>query len=343
MNNRIPNVYDVLTKRCSAPLNIYNFYLYVRNEEHGINFFDMWLDIGLLDILTRIHFQELEKSHSIATQSSSTLGLNGSRVRTSNPSNVSYGFLDDYYLPNFGPLFTEDMLNVQALDPPALFHNKDRASYLKDIYSYNYTKPFLPSNSMFTQDQLSAFRQKLANRYLTKESPFRVSFPSRLVNPLENASKDQMISNPNLFEGIHSYIFHYILKPAYARFLEKRMKHNISTSSYAIRFLIGYTTTFAAYWLGFCGIFLEYSRKVRVWTLLPFFIGFYNLTCSWFCFDPLLAFVGYFETKTLRFSRIENKKVRHHLQFKAFYAGLLIAAFVAANTAIFSSVPSVRL
>ncbi|WBW72369.1 endomembrane protein [Schizosaccharomyces osmophilus] len=343
MSSRIPNVNDVLTKQCSAPLNIYNFYIYIQYEERGVDYLDMWLDISLLDILTRIYYKEIENSHSIATQSSSTLGLNGSRARTPNQSNVSYGFLEDYYLPNFGPLFTENIFNMEILDPASLFHNKDRASYLKEIHPSNDPKPFLPSFGMISHNHLFAFRQIIINRYLTKGSPFRVPLPSRLVNPLLNASKYQVAEDPNILEEVHSYIFHFILKPAYTRFLDQQMKHNIHAASYAVRFLIGYIATFAAYWLGFCGIFLEYSRRVRVWTLLPFFIGFYNLICSWFCLDPLLALVGYNETKPFHFSKVQNKRILLHLQIKAVYAGLLIAALVAANTAIFSSVPSIRL
>ncbi|EPX74594.1 regulator-G-protein signaling domain-containing protein [Schizosaccharomyces octosporus yFS286] len=345
MSSRIPNANDVLTKQCSSPLNIYNFYIYVQTEERGVDFLDMWLDISLLDILTRIYYKEVENSHSIATQSSSTLGLNGSRARTPNQLNITCGFLDDYYLPNFGPLFTEDILNMEILDPAALFQNKDRASYLKEIHPSNdpNPKPFLPSLGMISQNHLSAFRQKIINRYLTKESPFRVPLPSHLVNPLLNASKYQLSEDPHIFADVHSFMFHFILKPAYNRFLERHMKHNIHSSSYAIRFLIGYIATFAAYWLGFCGIFLEYSRRIRIWTLLPFFIGFYNLICSWFCLDPFLAFIGYFEIKPLHYSKIKNRRILLHLQFRAVYAGLLIAALVAANTAIFSSVPSVRL
>ncbi|CAB72230.1 Protein rax1 [Schizosaccharomyces pombe] len=339
-----PRVSEVLTKKNLPPLSLYNFYIYIRDEENAIEFLDLFLDIMLHKFLFREHIRGLYKagvtSTSLNTESSSTLGPHHfTRFRS---ASLSLEDLSTVYWPNFGPLLLEELSNEQTINSSDLLLSKDRAAYLKNLLTSN-IQSLTQESTVISKEQVKMFTQIIIEKYFNPASPHEVMLPPQLVQPILDCKEHQRQDELRLFEDVETYLLNFLLKPAYYRFLNHKFKHNLNPLTCTGRFIIGYVSTFAAYWLGFCGIFLDYSRRKRVWTLLPFAFGFYNLICTWSKHDPVLALLGYSEVKPFHYEKVLQPSIRLSLNRRAIFVLSIIVLIVGANTAIFSCVPSIRL
>ncbi|KAF1993737.1 regulator of G protein signaling superfamily [Amniculicola lignicola CBS 123094] len=44
--NRLPNLFEVLSRRTIAPIDLFSFYIYMRDQQRSVEYLDFWLDVA---------------------------------------------------------------------------------------------------------------------------------------------------------------------------------------------------------------------------------------------------------------------------------------------------------
>ena len=45
--NRLPTLYEVLSRQTLAPVDLFSFYIYMRDQQRSVDYLDFWYDILL--------------------------------------------------------------------------------------------------------------------------------------------------------------------------------------------------------------------------------------------------------------------------------------------------------
>ncbi|MBE7179673.1 MAG: hypothetical protein INR71_00410 [Terriglobus roseus] len=40
--NRLPNLFEVLSRRTMAPVDLFSFYIYMRDQQRSVDYLDFW-------------------------------------------------------------------------------------------------------------------------------------------------------------------------------------------------------------------------------------------------------------------------------------------------------------
>lgn len=200
-------------------------------------------------------------------------------------------------------------------------------------------------NSFITRDNLKDSSHQLLLKYFVEDSEKNLNLPYEMNNSIIHAIEIEGRDDPDIFKNVKSYIFNKIEHEDLPQFLNFMAIRNINHSNF-IRILVGFFFLFAAFWIGYVLIFLDYSKGLRAVTVVPFFIAFYCLISSIYLIDPILCWLGYSESFAKSNSsiiKIREKFVYKLLFKRSLWVLLLILLFTAALTLVFSLVPGHRL
>ncbi|KAK0249785.1 hypothetical protein B0A54_16797 [Friedmanniomyces endolithicus] len=64
---RLPNLFEVLSRRTLAPVDLFSFYIYMRDVQRSVDYLDFWLDVSQHMSLCRHYVRELRRSVLIST------------------------------------------------------------------------------------------------------------------------------------------------------------------------------------------------------------------------------------------------------------------------------------
>lgn len=114
--NRLPTLYEVLNRRTEPPVDLWSFYIYMRDYQNAVDYLDFWIDVvthlrlckdyvkGLREslLLSEKHKSSSdEKKRNTSSSSNYNEGMGGQEQRTSVSSSLlleallNEGFLDD--------------------------------------------------------------------------------------------------------------------------------------------------------------------------------------------------------------------------------------------------------
>ncbi|KAG1168067.1 hypothetical protein G6F36_012346 [Rhizopus arrhizus] len=199
-----------------------------------------------------------------------------------------------------------------------------------------------------SRKDLSDSAQRLILRYLVPSATKEVTqLPIELRKMLckELEKEENARDDPLLFAEAKNYVFEYMQRFAYPKFLRLKVWGNVTLYQQMGRLVLGLVSLFAALTTSLSFIFLGYPQwGTRFWILLPFWIGIYNLLTFFTGLDPLWVLLfNKSETTTFKFNSIKQPQVKRILISRSIWLltiGIIISIIC---TIIFCAIPPHRL
>lgn len=378
--NRLPTLAEVLARRTLPPVDLYCFYLFMQREGSE-DALDFWLDVQQHENLCRAYFKDLRQSgkdlqqdwpgyYREARERGSIYNpVTGIHVRdesnldekSQDPNEQSESVLGGYgrasdgewHLPAPGqPRFPGDP-DYEVMQRQSVTDRAERKTSLFKRGSFAPT--VLPRKSAISRTDLVASAERIYARYLLPGSEKEIYLPPQLrINsfPLSSSSEpdlddekqqDAMARVPDMFHAQKEYVFRTMEADVFPRFLRAKAFGNLTPISALVRLTLGLLALWAGLATGFSFIFLEVSRRKRLWVILPFAIAVLLIVSHQYELDPILALAQQSETTPFKLITVREKYVRKLLLQRAVGVIFLVALITAALTVLFVFVPGHRL
>jgi len=217
-----------------------------------------------------------------------------------------------------------------------------------------------PAHTVARQD-IRASAEKILYTFLLPGAEREITLPGSITQDVTTAIEEFGRDDPEVFDVAKDYVFQAMERDAFPGFLRMKALGNLIPPTLVMRLIFGLISMFGAFWAAFVLIFLNESRKTRLWVsyeeesrdftvanltdqlILPFTVGVYFLASYQYSLDPILALVGYSEYTPFNFSKVRESYVRKLLVERAVVV-LGVTLFVdAALCVLFILVPGKRL
>ncbi|ESZ97304.1 hypothetical protein SBOR_2332 [Sclerotinia borealis F-4128] len=199
-----------------------------------------------------------------------------------------------------------------------------------------------PAHTVARAD-IRASAEKILYTFLLPGAEREIILPHAITQDITISIEERGRDDPEVFDAAKDYVFQAMERDAFPGFLRMKALGNLVPPSMMLRLIIGLLSMFAAFWVGFILIFLNYPHHTRVWLIIPFTIGVYALCSHQYALDPIIALVGYSEYTFMSFSKIREPFVRKLLNRRALVVLLVTAIADAALVLLFALVPGKRL
>jgi hypothetical protein len=341
--DRLPNLFEVLSRRTTAPVDLYSFYIYMRDVQRSVDYLDFWLDVSQHMSLCRHYVRELRRSVLISTPELEKAGSKRSsqfldnfdvhnghgHLRTSSdqePSglNALRGKEGDTRLSAFlrndndskhsahgsqGSAPSEGNTPGSEQPPrPSFMHNPESSGTSPSAGNINSNNS--PNHTVARAD-IRASAEKILYTFLLPGSEREIILPQGILNDITDCIEKEGRDDPEVFDAAKDYVFQAMERDAFPGFLRAKALGNIVQPSMMLRLIVGLVSLFGAFWTAFVLIFLDASRSTRCWEILPFTVGMYLLLSHQYMLDPLIALAGYSEYTFMSFARIKEPFVRY--------------------------------
>ncbi|TLD38358.1 regulator of G protein signaling [Venturia nashicola] len=357
---RLPSLFEVLSRRSLAPVDLFSFYIYMRDQQRSVDYLDFWLDVSQHMSLCRHYVRELRRSVLIDTPD---LDKSHSKRSSAVLNNIDFedraGPSTEKNHTRFHGDSVSRALRAEAAskhshsnsDASAVSSNRRSGAPLstqitpgpgRDSSSSPGNISSSPHNNVQRSD-VRASAEKILYTYLLPGSEREIIVPQGILAEIQEAIEQSSRDDPEVFDPAKDYVFQAMERDAFPGFLRSKAMGNLVPPSMMLRLIIGLLALFGAFWTGFILIFLDYSRTTRCWLILPFTIGVYLLTSHQYMLDPLLGFAGFSEYTFMSFSRVREPYVRKLLIGRAMMCSAAIVAITAALCCLFILVPGKRL
>ncbi|RDL33220.1 Uncharacterized protein BP5553_08659 [Venustampulla echinocandica] len=357
--NRLPTLFEVLSRRTLPPVDLFSFYIYMRDQQRSVDYLDFWLDVAQHMSLCRHYVRELRRSVMIGTPEAD-------KSPSKRSSTILEG-LGDMNHPAAGPsaLMTDKEKNQDA--QMSAFLREDLASGTnhspsnslgsqpRHTTSNDRPRPsFMSSPLELTSDSNSpahtvsradirASAEKILYTFLLPGAEREIILPHAITHEITVSIEERGRDDPEVFDAAKDYVFQAMERDAFPGFLRMKALGNLVPPSMLMRLVLGLLAMFAGFWVAFILIFLDYSRLTRVWLILPFTVGVYSLSSHQYALDPILALVGFSEYTFMSFSRVRERFVRKLLNKRALMVLGVTLLIDAALVVLFVFVPGKRL
>ncbi|KAF2128069.1 regulator of G protein signaling superfamily [Dothidotthia symphoricarpi CBS 119687] len=348
-----PTLFEVLSRKTVAPLDLFSFYIYMRDQQRSVDYLDFWLDVSQHLQLCRLYVRRLHRSLAEGTPD---LEKNSRRMSyltdayrdnagegPSDEKDMSDQRLSQFLRSNMGsrnhsPQNSQDSNQIE--DPPRpSFHAQDRMNDSSSPGQNSST-----DNSQPRQEDLRASAEKILYTYLLPGSEREIIIPQSILNEVQEAIEGPaQRSDPELFDQAKDYVFQAMQRDAFPGFLQAKGFGNLVPQSMMLRLIVGLVSIFAAVWAAFILIFLGASRSRRCWLIIPFTIGIYSLFTHQYMLDPIIALLGYSEYTLFDFNKIKEKFVMTMLYRRSMSMLFFFLLVTTAVCCLFIFVPSKRL
>ncbi|KAF9691953.1 hypothetical protein EKO04_009861 [Ascochyta lentis] len=347
--NRFPTLFEVLSRKTVAPLDLFSFYIYMRDQQRSVDYLDFWLDVSQHLQLCRLYVRRLHRSlvedtpeiekaskRSSYMQNFDDAGEGPSNEKDMNDQRLSAFLRSDRPSRNHSPQNSQG--SNQSHEPPRpSFAMTPGDSSSPGQMSSN-------DNSQPRREDLRASAEKILYTYLLPGSEREIIIPQSILNDVQIAIEGaEQRSDPELFDQAKDYVFQAMERDAYPGFLQNKGLGNLVPQSMMIRLIVGLISFFAAVWAAFVLIFLDKSRATRCWLILPFFVAIYLIITHQYMLDPLIALAGYSEYTLFDFNKIREKFVQKTLTRRAITVLVLFIIVLTAVCCLFIFVPGKRL
>ncbi|KAF1955182.1 regulator of G protein signaling superfamily [Byssothecium circinans] len=352
--DRFPNLFEVLSRRTVAPLDLFSFYIFMRDQQRSVDYLDFWLDVSQHLQLCRLYVRRLHRSVIEDTPEMEKNSKRSSYILDNAGEGPSYagekGNVSDQRLSAF---LRSDNGSRQHSPQNSLGSTRSgerppRPSFMTlDTNSPNdSSSPGQNSsdNNQPRREDLRASAEKILYTYLLPGSEREIIIPQSILHDVQDAIEgpDQR-SDPELFDAAKDYVFQAMERDAFPGFLQSKGLGNLVPQSMMIRLIIGLISFFGAAWTAFILIFLDKSRATRCWIILPFTIAIYLIFTHQYMLDPLIAVVGYSEYTLMDFNRIREPFVKKTLNKRSISLLGMFFIIDAAICCLFIFVPGKRL
>lgn len=211
----------------------------------------------------------------------------------------------------------------------------------------NYVQQPMPSeatSSFVTRNDIKQSTHYILVTYFIPGAEREIVLPQRIMRAVRHAIEVDGRDDPEVFDEAREYVFEAMQREAFRAFLAAKALGNTTPFGSVIRLIVGLVAMFAAFWVAFILIFLDWDPKsTRLWLILPFSVGVYGICSGLYNLDPLLAILGYSETGPGKMIRIKEPYVRSLLVKRSCYVLGVIVVVTAAFVVLFALVPGHRL
>ncbi|KAL7961150.1 RGS domain-containing protein [Trichoderma compactum] len=341
--NRLPTLFEVLSRRTLPPVDLFSFYIYMRDQQRSVDYLDFWLDVAQHMSLCRHYVRELRRSVLIATPDLEKSSKRSSQI-------MDLGEMDNRAA---GPsMYATEKERDQDAQMSA-FLREDQSHESPQTHSgSNRTKPSPPfshatdSNSpahTVTRQDIRASAEKILYTFLMPGAEREITLPGSITQDVTASVEEYGRDDPEVFDVAKDYVFQAMERDAFPGFLRMKALGNLIPPTLVMRLIIGLVAMFGAFWTSFILIFLDKSRATRCWLILPFTIGVYFLASYQYSLDPILALIGFSEYTPFNFSRIREPYVRRLLAKRALMVLAVTTLIDAGLCVLFILVPGKRL
>ncbi|KAI9648121.1 Bud site selection protein, Revert to axial protein 1 [Ciborinia camelliae] len=363
--NRLPTLFEVLSRRTLPPVDLFSFYIYMRDQQRSVDYLDFWLDVAQHMSLCRHYVRELRRSVMIGTPKGEDAQSKRSSAVLENLGEMNH--------PAAGPSMfnTEKEKNQDAQMSAFLREQSDTgevvvpighspsqslgsnasAINLGNISSERPRPSFMsspqedsnsPAHTVARAD-IRASAEKILYTFLLPGAEREIILPHAITQDITISIEERGRDDPEVFDAAKDYVFQAMERDAFPGFLRMKALGNLVPPSMMLRLIVGLLSMFAAFWVGFILIFLNYPHHTRVWLIIPFTIGVYALCSHQYALDPIIALAGYSEYTFMSFSKIREPFVRKLLNKRAIMTLTITAITDAALVLLFVLVPGKRL
>ncbi|KAF4125222.1 RGS protein [Geosmithia morbida] len=358
MRNRLPTLFEVLSRRTLPPVDLFSFYIYMRDQQRSVDYLDFWLDVAQHMSLCRHYVRELRRSVIFDTPEMDRV--------SSKRSSMILESMGDLGERAAGPsMYATEKEKDQDAQMSAFLREEaaessDQAggtgtgtgtgtgsvpmkpspqfSTPRDIT----TESNSPGHTVLRQD-IKASAEKILYTFLLPGAEREITLPGSVTNDVTMAIEEMGRDDPEVFDVAKDYVFQAMERDAFPGFLRMKALGNLIPPTLIMRLILGLLAMFGAFWTAFTLIFLNKSRETRCWLVLPFTVGVYFLASYQYSLDPILALVGYSEYTPFNFSRIREPYVRSLIAKRSLTVLAVTLLIDAALCILFILVPGKRL
>jgi len=285
--NRLPTLFEVLSRRTTAPVDLFSFYIYMRDQQRSVDYLDFWLDVSQHMSLCRHYVRELRRSVLIDTpenekndskRASSNYGdvpgastIAGPSKEKPSPEQRVSAFLRSTDNGRRASLSrTNDSFDSSERPPrPTFLASTSGSPQTTDSSPGNaQTSSGSPQHTVSRQD-IRASAEKILYTYLLPGSEREIILPQGILNAIISAIEEQGRDDPEVFDAAKDYVFQAMERDAFPGFLRSKALGNTVPPSLTARLVIGLLAIFGGFWTAFILIFLDRPRTTRCWVSNP--------------------------------------------------------------------------
>ncbi|KAG0634067.1 RGS domain-containing protein [Tuber brumale] len=342
--NRLPTLFEVLSRRTLPPVDLFSFYIYMRDQQRSVDYLDFWLDVAQHISLCRHYVRELRRSVLVSTPD-----LDKGSKRSSGAPEELLG--DENYEQKSEDRLSAFLRSEGTSDTPVRRSVGDtletpgtgRPSFMSSSALDPNTDSTSPGHTV-TRNDLRASAEKILYTFLLRGAEREIVLPEAILQSIANAIEVEARDDPAIFDEAKDYVFQAMERDAFPGFLRAKALGNLVPPSATLRLIIGLLAMFGGFWAAFALIFLDIKPKsTRLWLILPFSIGIYCLMAHQYSLDPIMGLIGISEYTLLSFTRVKEPFVRRLLSKRSLWILMLTILMVAALTCLYVFVPGKRL
>ncbi|KFH46417.1 hypothetical protein ACRE_027050 [Hapsidospora chrysogenum ATCC 11550] len=344
--NRLPTLFEVLSRRTLPPVDLFSFYIYMRDQQRSVDYLDFWLDVAQHMSLCRHYVRELRRSVMIGTPD-----LDKASSKRSSMILDSMGDLEPR-VPGPSMYATEKEKNQDA-QMSAFLREEAHESPLSGSQPARPSPQFSTPRDLTTEsnspghtvsrEDIRASAEKILYLFLLPGAEREITLPGSITQDVTVAIEEMGRDDPEVFDVAKDYVFQAMERDAFPGFLRMKALGNLIPPTLVMRLIVGLLAMFGAFWAAFILIFLDKTRATRCWLILPFTVGVYFLASYQYSLDPILALLGFSEYTSFNFSRIREPYIRKLLSKRALMVLGVTLLVDAALCVLFILVPGKRL
>ncbi|KAK9374145.1 RGS domain-containing protein [Lipomyces chichibuensis] len=354
---RLPTLFEVLNRRTLTPVDLFAFYVFMRDQHRSVDYLDFWLDIAQHMSLCRHYVRQLRRSVLVATPD-----LEKDSSKHSSQVLEAFKLQQHSEIAN-GPeqeskrvsmiLRSESSASGSKVFPKgnSALRSLERLKQIENVEErHDDDEPTVDSplaqvnSSTVTRAHIRESAYRIMVTYLVAGAESELVLPLPIIRGITTAIEVDGRDDPEVFDEAKDYVFQAMEREAFPAFLSNKALGNLVPAGALLRLIVGLFSLFAAFWVAFILIFLDWKPKsTRLWLILPFSIGIYGCLSYQYDLDPLIVFAGYSELNFMKLMRIEEPYVKSLLIRRAIWVMSLVIVLVIGLCVLFGLVPGKRL
>ncbi|KAF1800998.1 hypothetical protein FB192DRAFT_1306629, partial [Mucor lusitanicus] len=342
----LPTLEDILSRKTLPPVCLYNFYIVLRDKLNMDHLLDFYLDVRHHEILWRRYVKSVLKSSQQHDLFSSIHKLDTEDPIEKYINVTSSAVPIDKYVDIQHPVVVQQS--------PTLVNNKESSDDVSISVPLPIIRPPIGEKSADVIYQvpdrydLATSSERIVHTYLMPGGPkYLEVIPAKTRQQVIESYniKGSVRHDPMLFAGAKHAAFLYMERWAYPPFMRLKVWGNITERQQVHRLVIGLVALTAGFSTAFSFILLNYAPwGTRFWSLLPFWVGSYQLSVFLSRLDPFLALLlNISETTPFHFNKVSQPQVKKILQARAIWILLFSTVIAVVLAVVFSVIPSTRI
>jgi hypothetical protein len=296
---RLPTLFEVLSRYTLAPVDLFSFYIYMRDQQRSVDYLDFWyavldtvigvlltfvrLDVSQHMSLCRHYVRELRRSVLVATpeggskRSSAILDNIGDiPLVEPGPSNFRGGngtsekdadqrlsaFLRSENPSQPSPTGSAHSGRMPSNEQPP------RPSFMNSTPETRYDSSNSPGHTVARTD-IRRSAEKILYTYLIPGSEREIILPEAMVNTIIEMVEGEGRDDPEVFDSAKDYVFQAMERDAFPGFLQAKALGNLIPLSILARLGFALACFGGAFWAAFFVVLTDKPRNIRCWVGVP--------------------------------------------------------------------------